>query len=175
MATKFQYICRSCFRRNSEDCLYLCSSQWTSSDGSRRTNAYLTAPTSEKFHIICGPEFGSENIGKKTIVKGALYDTKSAGRDFRNHLRDCMTHMGYTSCKADLDLWIRKAKHTDDRDYYEYMLLYVDDCLCVSEDPEAALNQLNKYFPLEPGSVGTPKLYLGEKITQVTLPNGMIA
>ena len=32
-------------------------------------NAYLTAPTSEKFYIVCGLEFGSENVGRKAIVK----------------------------------------------------------------------------------------------------------
>ena len=45
-------------------------------------NAYLTAPTTEKFYITCGPEFGSENIGKRALVKRALYGMKSAGRDF---------------------------------------------------------------------------------------------
>ena len=57
-------------------------------------NAYLTVPTSESFYIVCGPEFGTENIGKKAIVKRALYSTNSAGRDFCNHLRDCMNHLG---------------------------------------------------------------------------------
>ena len=56
-------------------------------------NAYLTAPTSEGFYIVCGAEFRSESIGKKAIVKRALYGTKSAGQDFRNHLRHCMDHM----------------------------------------------------------------------------------
>ena len=70
-------------------------------------NAYLTAPTTESFYIVCGPEFRSENIGKKAIVKRALYGTKSAGRDFRNHLGDCMSHLGYTSCKADPHLWMK--------------------------------------------------------------------
>ena len=31
-------------------------------------NAYLQAPTSEKHFVICGPEFGIENIGKKAII-----------------------------------------------------------------------------------------------------------
>ena len=67
-------------------------------------NAYLTAPTTESFYIVCGPEFRSENIGKKAIVERALYGMKSAGRDFRSHLCDCMSHLGYTLCKADPNL-----------------------------------------------------------------------
>ena len=138
-------------------------------------NAYLTAPTSEHFYIICGPEFGSENLGKKAIVKRALYGTKSAGRDFRSHLRDCMDHLGYTSCKADPDLWLRMAKRDNGENYYEYMLLYVDDCLSISEYPKEALERINQYFPMKPGSIGPPKLYLGAKMSKVSMPNGVVA
>ena len=138
-------------------------------------NAFIQAPTSEKYYIECGPEFGNENRGKKAIVKRALYGMKSSGRDFRNHLRDCMDHMGYKSCLADPDLWMRPAKKDNGTEYYEYILLYVDDCLVVSEHPDQALNKLGKYFPLKPGSVGPPKLYLGGKLSRVDLPNGVKA
>ena len=138
-------------------------------------NAYLTAPTSENFYIICGPEFGSELRGKRDIVRRALYGTKSAGREFRSHLRDCMEHLGYESCKADPDLWIRKAKRDNGEDYYEYMLLYTDDCLCVSEYAIEALNAIDKYFPLKPSSIGPPRIYLGGKVSKDDLPNGVTA
>ena len=36
-------------------------------------NAYLKAPSSEKDYIICGPEFGLENLGKVALIKRALY------------------------------------------------------------------------------------------------------
>ncbi len=68
-------------------------------------NGFVQALTTEKCYIVCGPEFGSDNLGRKTIVNRALYGMKSSCRDFRNHLRDCMDHMGYTSCLADPDLW----------------------------------------------------------------------
>ena len=45
----------------------------------------------------------------------------------------------------------------------------------ISEHPELALKQLGKYFALKEGSVGEPSLYLGAKITKVTLPNGVSA
>ena len=31
-------------------------------------NAYLQAPTSEKRCIICGEEFGLENVGKRALI-----------------------------------------------------------------------------------------------------------
>lgn len=138
-------------------------------------NAYLQAPCSEKYFTVMGPEFGSEYAGRKAIIVRAAYGLKSAGADFRNHLRDCMDHLGYESCKADPDVWMRKATRSDGETYYEYLLLYVDDCLCVSEDPKDALLQLDKYFPMKPDSLGPPKIYLGGKVSKVQLPNGVSA
>ena len=82
-------------------------------------NAFLQAPCSEKYFTVCGPEFGSEFIGKLAIIVRAAYGLKSAGADFRNHLRDCMEHLGYESCKADPDVWMRSETRTYGLDYYE--------------------------------------------------------
>ena len=72
-------------------------------------NAYLQAPITEKYYTLCGPEFGPELHGNVAYIVRALYGTKCAGRDFRNHLRECMDMLGYISCTADPDLWMRKA------------------------------------------------------------------
>ena len=47
---------------------------------------------------------------------------KSAGYDFRNDLRDGMSHLGYTPCRADSDLWMQLVKLDNGMDYYEYEL-----------------------------------------------------
>ncbi len=65
-------------------------------------NAYITAPCSEKIWTVLGPDFGSD-AGKSAIVVRALYGLKSASASFRNHLADCMTHLGFTPCLADPD------------------------------------------------------------------------
>ena len=67
-------------------------------------NAYLTAPIGEKIWCTLGPEFG-EDAGKRAIIVRALYCLKSAGASFRNHLADCVCHLGWESCKADHDVW----------------------------------------------------------------------
>ena len=36
-------------------------------------NTYISAPTSEKFWVRCGPEFGNKCMGKRALVKRALY------------------------------------------------------------------------------------------------------
>jgi len=83
-------------------------------------NAYLNTPISEKYWTVCGPEFGSELERCKALIVRALYGTKSAGRDFRNHLRSCMDILGHTFCLADPDLWMRQAVDEKGVEYYEY-------------------------------------------------------
>ena len=35
--------------------------------------------------------------------------------------------------------------------------------------------EINQYFPMQPSSIGPPKIYLGAKISKVQLPNGAVA
>ena len=109
-------------------------------------NAYLQAPISEKYWTECGPEFGPDLVGCKAHIVRALYGTKCAGRDFRNHLRECMMMLNYKPCLADPDLWMREAVHSNGSKYYEYILLYVDDALAISEYPKESLLEIDKYF-----------------------------
>ena len=139
-------------------------------------NAYLQSPSSQKHYIICGPEFGLENVGKRALIRRALYGGKSAGRDFRNHLRECMKHLRFESCPADPDVWMRPAMKADGSEYWEYVLLYTDDVLIVSDKAEQTLrSEIGKYFRLKESSIGPPKIYLGGHMRLVTLENGLKA
>jgi hypothetical protein len=113
-----------------------------------------------KDYIICGPEFGVENEGKVALIHRAIYGGKSAGRDFRNHLRSCMHHIAFKSCPADPDVWMRSAIKSDGTEVY--VLLYTDNALSIGVEAESTLRkEIGKYFELEEKSNGTPKLYLG--------------
>ena len=132
-------------------------------------NAYLQALSSQKDYIICGADFGLENVGKVALIHRALYGGKSAGKDFRKHLLACMRHIGFVSCPADPDVWMRPNKKSDGSKYWEYVLLYVDDTLCVSHQAEHTIrNDLGKYFELKEQPVGPPKIYLGGHCRKVT-------
>jgi hypothetical protein len=72
--------------------IILCCSNWTGKCAADFRSAYLQAPFS-KDNIICGPEFGVENEGKVALVHMAGNGEKSAGRDFRSHLRSFMHHI----------------------------------------------------------------------------------
>jgi hypothetical protein len=138
-------------------------------------NAYITAPITKKVWTVLGSKFGSD-VGKTAVIFCALYGPKSAGAAFCAHLASFMRQMGYTSCKADPDLWY-KAETTpiDNFRYYAYKLCYVDDILCMHHDPVTILYRINGYMSMTPSSVGDPDIYLGAKLRQTRLPNGVWA
>jgi hypothetical protein len=86
-------------------------------------NAYLTAPCKEKITITCGPEFG-EDEGKTAEIVRALYGLKSSGAAYGEHLANCLTHdLGFQTCLADNNVWIRAETKPDGTEYYAYILV----------------------------------------------------
>jgi hypothetical protein len=134
-------------------------------------NAYLTADCRERIYIIAGPEFGSEE-GSIMIVKKALYGLKSSGAAFRAHLAETLYDLNYKPTKADPDVWIRPAMKADGFKYYEMVLVYVDDILCVSHDPKATMSGLQATFKLKDDKVEKPDMYLGAELCEKIL-NGV--
>jgi hypothetical protein len=59
--------------------------------------------------------------------------------------------------------------------YWAYILIYVDDILCVHHDPGAPLAKLDEYFKMKKGSIQVPTLYLGSKMKKTVLPNDVVA
>jgi hypothetical protein len=129
-------------------------------------NAYITAPVKEKVWTILGPKFGQDS-GKSAVIVHALYGLKSAGAAFRAHLASFMRQMGYTSCKADPDLWLKAVTGLEDNvHYYAYILCFVDDIQFIHHDPMSVMKEINGYLPLKPSSVGNPDIYLGPKLKE---------
>ena len=121
-------------------------------------------------------EFGIENISRVRLIHRALYGGKTAGKDFHNHLRSCKHYLKFSSCLSDPDVWMRLAEKLDGTTYYEYVLLYMDDALVISENAEEILREeIGKYFELKEESIGHPSLYLGGRVRQVKLDNGVDA
>ena len=110
------------------------------------------------------------------MVVRALYGIKSAGDIFRNHLDDFMKHMEYMFFPADTGLWMKPMViPSDGAEYYAYILLYVDDILCIHHNDDSVLMKVNKYFKLKPDSVGETDMYLGVKARPMKLDNGVWA
>ena len=71
-------------------------------------NAYLNAPCKEKIWFEGGLECG-EDCGKVLILVHTLYGLKSARNSWRNTLAAAIKDLGFTSTRADADVWIRPA------------------------------------------------------------------
>ena len=106
-----------------------------------------------------------------TVVVRALYGLRSSGSAFRNHLASCMEALNYIPCRSDPNVWMRKARKSIGTEYYEYILLYVDNCLDISETPKEAVSQLDKFFKMQPRYIASPNIYLGSKVKKMRLTN----
>ena len=77
-----------------------------------------------------------------------------------------MEEMGFTSCKADPDVWFCASVKEDGTDYYQYVLLYTDDILAIMEKPEIFIrDDFSNKFVVKPKSIGKPTQYLGNKVS----------
>jgi hypothetical protein len=137
--------------------------------GADAQNAYLNAPVQEKVYTICGPEFGNSTEGCCAIIVQALYGLKSSGAAWRAHLAATMEELMFTSCIADPDVWLRPVQNEGGLEFYEYVLIYTYDFLCISDDPKRILDTIGKHFKLKPESIKTPETYLGANLGHFSL------
>jgi hypothetical protein len=134
-------------------------------------NACLTADCREKVWMVAGPEFGSE-CGKNMLVKKAPHGLKSSGAAFRSFLAETLDAVGYRPSYADPDVWMRPAVKPDGFEYYEHMLCYVDDVLCMSHDPTKSMKRIQDDFKIKEDKMESPNVYLGATIAKMTLADG---
>ena len=61
-----------------------------------------------------------------------------------------MHYLKFSLCPEDPDVWMWPAEKSDGTAYYEFVLLYVDDALVISENVEEILREeIGKYFELK--------------------------
>ena len=132
-------------------------------------NAYLTALCREKVWIRGGPEFGHRQ-GKVLVIKKALYGfIKSSGAAFRAFLAEKLNNIGFKSSIADPDVWLRAATKPTGEKYYEYMLVYVDNILCISHDARCPMNEIQASLKFKKNKVEEPEFYLGARLEKKQL------
>jgi hypothetical protein len=59
--------------------------------------------------------------------------------------------------------------------YWAYILIYVDDILCVHHEPGDPLAKLDEYFNMKEGSIQVTTFYLGSKLKKTAPPNDVVA
>ena len=136
-------------------------------------NAFISAKNLEKHWMRAGTEFGPEQ-GKIFIVVRALYGLKSASAAFRSFMAKKLDEIGFQSCPADPDVWLRPAVKPNGGEYYEYVLMYVDDILSISMDPTTILMSMEgNTVKYKNGKIESPEMYLGAKLQEKEL-NGQL-
>ena len=76
------------------------------------------------------------------VLVRALYGLKSSGAAWRTMFAETLHEMGFVPTVADHDVYRRRARKANGEEYYELLLVYVDDVLCCSHDPQAVMDTL---------------------------------
>ena len=106
-----------------------------------------------------GIEFGPNLQRRVLIIHKALYGLKSSGAAWRQHLSSSIKSLGFKSPRGNPDLYLRAACKPDGTEYYEYLLVYVDDILCISHATAPIMKDLVTQYRLKEGSIGPPTRY----------------
>jgi len=109
-------------------------------------NAYLNAPTKERVHTTAGPEFGPNRIGQTVVIVRALYGLKTSGAAWHSLLAESITAMGFQHSLADPDVWFRPATKHNGFEYYEYLIVYVDDILVLSHQAKEVMLTIEQLY-----------------------------
>ena len=118
-------------------------------------NAYLEARTKEKVYIIGGPEFGDLE-GHILVIYKALYGLRTSGLCWHQRFADVPRSMGFTPCKAEQDIWMRKHQGL-----YEYIAVYVDDIMVAAKNPSEIITALQTKHHFKLKGVGPLEFHLG--------------
>ncbi|KAL7455007.1 hypothetical protein ACHAWC_006593 [Mediolabrus comicus] len=138
-------------------------------------NAYLLAKTREKVYVVAGEEFESFGlVGHLLVIVKAVYGLASSGRRWHDRFADVLREMGFSSCPAEPDIWMRECDNdgnpvTPGEDtsgakvghYYEYIAVYTDDLTIASKKPERIINDLENTYKFKLKGTGELSFLLG--------------
>ena len=77
--------------------------------------------------------------------------------------------MGYLPTYSDPDVWYRPATKNNGFEYYDYILVYVDDILVVSAELMLIMKTIQQAYRLKE-TTAPPTDYLGAKIKTWSIP-----
>ena len=68
--------------------------------------------------------------------------------------------MGFKSSIADPDIGFRPATKPDGEQYYEFILVYVEDMLAISQDSVSLIRGVAEKLKLKKDKIEPPEIYL---------------
>jgi hypothetical protein len=110
------------------------------------SNAYLNEPCREKIWFVAGPEFGYRQ-GQVVKVVRALYGLKkSSGAAWRNYLQQSILEdLQFEPTIIDPDVYRRRLRKPSGMEYWELLLVYVDDILIFSHEHSQGYDSRGQY------------------------------
>jgi len=107
-------------------------------------NACLDAGCRERIWFEAGPECG-ELRGKPCKLVRALCGLKASGAAWRAMFSHFIQEdLKFTPTRIDPDVYMRKNFNAHNQPYWEYLLVYVDDVLALSHDPEPLMKGIGR-------------------------------
>jgi Reverse transcriptase (RNA-dependent DNA polymerase) len=89
------------------------------------------------------------------VIERALYGLRTSGARWHDRFADTLRDMGFASCRADPDVWL---KYCDT--HYEYVCVYVDDLMAIAKIPMEFLKTLTEKHQYKLKGVGPPTYHL---------------
>ena len=83
-----------------------------------------------------------QNKGMAMVITRALYGLKTSAKAWSEFFGKLLKEMGYTTCVADSDVWMKPQTNKKSYKYRAYILVYVDACLLVHHDPVPVMEEL---------------------------------
>ena len=97
---------------------------------------------------MSGPDFDPEQV-KVVLVVRELYGMKSPRVYFRAFLSEYLYALSYRQSIADPDVWMRPSFKPGGFMYYEYVLFYIYDVLCIIDNPLCTMKGIQAKFKLK--------------------------
>ena len=102
--------------------------------------------------------------GSVFIITRALYSLKSAGAAWRTFFAQMLTQLEFKPTRGDSDVYIKPQSKPDGTQYYEMLLVYVDDILVLSHDTKPIIDGIAAKLRLNEDSLRAPGQYLGATV-----------
>ena len=104
------------------------------------------------------------------IIRRALYGIRSSGKAFSSFLANHLWDSGFRPTEGDPDVHICTDITTDEYEYYEIILTYVDDIIGVSHQAEKMIRSvITNPFTINKGVVAAPEIHLGAQLEHKTI------
>ncbi|CAB9497418.1 unknown protein [Seminavis robusta] len=151
-------------------CSFLGSMDCEDTDSSRFSGLHKQVHGNSPAGLSRSDTLESEKDRTKHLIiffHGGLCGFTSSGAAWRSHLASVLhKKLDFAACRADNDVWFRPAQRKNGSLHDENVLVYTDDILCISMDPDSILCPLDQRFLRKPDSMSKPTQHLGASVKE---------